>query len=452
MNSENMLETTKTNDDFSIVSTTNVTATPRKNTYKIEKYKKNLNSLRFLMLAGLVGGIAVHGLVRYWGGFTTGSLFIEKAVAQSIPATEQPIPTIYVKGAPTPDWNQITFRSLKFLGEGSVELPSINSPGLKPTRVWSEGQDLSEVMELGDFEGTEFSIEELALEEIADIVGIDLESFTLSDFETLQWQTLADLITALPGLEDLSVDAVPAIADLITSVTGNDSYIGSIGSALNSYPDLAKSQLGEHISLGNYDLTSIPGIESAALEEFSNWQNTAISGVPGLADVPFNRFSSIPVPDLSLIGNIDLPLGSLEENRFKSISGSYQEGFNVSCSSQCAHVELAGNGNLTGAQWMSGKDQKVEGGFGVLGSLNGGKEPTGRHPFGKAFKQVIWEIQEGEGSITTAMSFRICKRGIPDLGCSPYYLGPVSFFNYREKDAIILGAPLAVPASPASVP
>ena len=95
---------------------------------------------------------------------------------------------------------------------------------------------------------------------------------------------------------------------------------------------------------------------------------------------------------------------------------------------------------------MSGKFQKVKGGFGILGNLNGGKEPTGRHPFGKAFKQVIWDVDEASGSITTAMFFRICKRGgFIDLGCSPYFLGPVPFFTYHEMDPIILGTPLTVP-------
>jgi hypothetical protein len=97
---------------------------------------------------------------------------------------------------------------------------------------------------------------------------------------------------------------------------------------------------------------------------------------------------------------------------------------------------------------MSGKFQKVRGGFGILGKLNGGKEPTGRHPFGKSFKHVLWDVKESTGTVTSAMFFRICKRGWIDLGCSPYFIGPVPFFEYKEMDPIILGAPLTVPKKP----
>ena len=168
--------------------------------------------------------------------------------------------------------------------------------------------------------------------------------------------------------------------------------------------------------------------------------------------MPFNEFPGIPVPDMSFVGKVDIVLKQVENQRWKSISGSYQEGFNVPCyNKQCAHIEVAGSDNLTGAAWMSGKYQKVKGGFGILGSLGGGKEPTGRHPFGKAFKQVLWEPNEAKGSITSMMFFRICKRGFIDLGCSPYNIGPVPFFEYKEMDSIILGTPLTVPKQP-SIP
>ncbi|MHC5731627.1 MAG: hypothetical protein ACYTXY_47615, partial [Nostoc sp.] len=97
----------------------------------------------------------------------------------------QPVATKYVKGAPTPDWSSITFKNMKFGGAGSVEFPNIKNPGMKETRTWSAGQSLSEVMELGDFEATEFNIEDFTLEDIANITGINLKNLKLSDFETL---------------------------------------------------------------------------------------------------------------------------------------------------------------------------------------------------------------------------------------------------------------------------
>lgn len=430
-----------------VVVTTN-RLTPHKNTFKQEKHKQNLDRLQFLMLAGLIASIAVHGLVKYWGKFSISSLFIEKAVAQSIPASEQPIPTIYVNGIPTPDWNQITFGSLKFSsgGNSDVPIPETPIPGLKTTRIWNEGQGLSEVMELGDFEGT-FGIEELALQEIADFAGIELESLPLSDFETLQWQTITDLVAAIPGLGEISIDSIAPLADLASSVTGQ-LLSGSISSIVENYPELAVAQLGEYISLGDYNLTSIPSIEQVALKEFSNWQSTVINGIPGLENIPFSYLSGVPTPDFSFVGNVDLPLNANEANRSRSISGSNQAGFNVACVSPCAHIELSGNNNLTGAQWISGKDQKnVKGGFGFLKVMNGGKEPTGRHPYGSSFKQVVWDVQEAKGDVTTAMFFRKCHRGIPDLGCSPYFIGPVVYFTYHEEDPMALGLPIFIPTN-----
>ncbi|MDZ8137638.1 MAG: hypothetical protein RM049_20430 [Nostoc sp. DedQUE04] len=424
--------------------------------YRIEKF----NNLRYLMVAGLIAGLALHGLIRFGGSYNIGSLlFGEKAVAQTVPSkysnlntsidktkqTKQPVATKYVNGAPTPDWSSITFRNMKFGGAGSVEFPNIKNPGMKETRTWSAGHSLAEVMELGDFEATEFNIEDFTLEDIANITGINLKNLKLSDFETLNWQTLEDFAEAIPNLEDSEVGAIPPIQELVTKVTGSTASYQTVGEVLDNYAELGEVELGKYVKLDKYKLTSIPGIQDAQLKDFTNWQNTTISKVPGLADVPFDQFPSVPIPDVSFIGKVDLPLGSLESGRWMSISGSYQAGFNVPCEKKCGHIEVSGSETIVGAQWMSGKDQNVKGGFGILGSLNGGKEPTGRHPFGKSFKQVIWDINEADGSITTAMFFRICKRGWVDLGCSPYFIGPVPFFTYREIDPIILGTPLTVP-------
>ena len=51
------------------------------------------------------------------------------------------------------------------------------------------------------------------------------------------------------------------------------------------------------------------------------------------------------------------------------------------------------------------------------------------------------------------MFFRMCQRGgwfAPDLGCTPYFIGPVPFLTYRETEFLLLG-PLEQ-ASTASTP
>ncbi len=82
----------------------------------------------------------------------------------------------------------------------------------------------------------------------------------------------------------------------------------------------------------------------------------------------------------------------------------------------------------------------VKGGQGLLGILNCGKEPTGRNPFGSAFKVALWSVDETKDTAETAIFFRFCKRGIPDLGCTPYFIGPIPFLPVSREDWIIIGS------------
>lgn len=395
---------------------------------------------RYLLTLGFVTAIALHALKA---GATTPE---EAIVAANANPSNSSFPTRYYSGVPVPDWNEITFKNMVFSEAGGTELPNIKSRGMKPRRVWQARQSVANVMELGDFEASEFGIEKLSLRNIASMTGVNLKTLKLDSLELTKWQTIADLTEAIPGLGQLQVADVPPIRALVAKLARSYALDNqTIANLLETYPVLRNIELGKYIHLGNYKLTDIPGLTDAALQKFANWQNNIIGKVPGLALLPFGSFPGIPATDLTAVGKVDLPLGTLESDRHRSISGSDREGFNVSCNSKCAHIELAGSGELTGAQWISGKSQKVRGGFGVLGNLFDRREPTGRHPFGRSFKQVIWNVNEANSSITTAMFFRICKRGIPDLGCSPYGIGPVQFLNYKEMDAIFLGRPLSVP-------
>ncbi len=328
--------------------------------------------------------------------------------------------------------------------DGSVTYPGTIGT---ETRTWRAGQSIAEFMELGDFETPELLIETINISTIAKTEGLSLSKIKLSDFQLMQWQTLPNLVKAIPDLANKPVYSVQPINDFLNKL-GIPSY-GTIGNILSFYnsPNLNNAQLGKVINLNNYSLTSIPSIENTSINRFDNWQDTKINGVPGLSNLTWDNLPGLQTLDLSFVGKVDLVLRDIEANRTRSISGSYQQGFNVPClQNNCAHAEMAGVGKTTGTQWISGKVQKVNGGFGILKAINGGKEPTGRNPFGSAFKQVIWNIDEESGSMETAMFFRICKT-IPFIGrtCSPYFIGPIPFINYREKDTIIFGQPNSFP-------
>lgn len=398
--------------------------------------KRPLDNLRYLLLTGLLGGLFLHTFIKAGLMNQTLGLLMPPAVAS--------IPTINTTEGFTPNWSRVKFEDMIFSEGGNVSYPG--RKGGTETRTWEAGEGLAQIMEFGDFADAGLGIEEISLEYMTDKLGLDLNRFSLADFELMKWQTLPDLVDAIPQLERLKVNKVPPIQDFFSKMgisVGNN----TIGNILDRNPRLDDIPLGSKIDLEDYSITEIPGLEKTQVQDFNNWDDTLIGGVPGLNELPWSEFPRILTPTLGFVGQVDLPLMEVEANRTRTISGSYQEGFNVPClQDDCAHMEVAGPGKTTGVEWISGKFQKVKGGFGPLGMVFNGKEPTGRHPFGKAFKQVVWNINEAEGSVETTMFFRICKR-IAFIGktCTPYGIGPVPFITYQEKDPIILGTPSTLP-------
>ncbi len=355
--------------------------------------------------------------------------------AEVAPATTQ------VEGVELPDLGQITFSTLPAIAEsGSFTAPPevVEALGYDPSRSWSAGQTAEEYLKLGDFQES-FQLQKYNLETLATMGGTSAETAKLSDFELLNRQTIGDLVTAVPELANRQISEVSPIADLLSQSVGNafdpTQTLGFV--AQNS--DLSQLSLGG-IDLTIYDLNSIPGLKFAPLETFREWQNTLLKGVPGLKDIPWSQFLN-PVTLSGGIGKVDVVLGSAEKNRAYTISGSYKEGFQVPCLQEsCPHIEMAGLPLLKGRQWISGKAQKVKGGHGILGMVNGGKEPTGRHPFGNAFKVVLTAAKEAEAKAEFGLYFRFCaKTKFVDFGCTPYVIGPIPWIPAKEKDWIFLG-------------
>ncbi|MCC5611125.1 hypothetical protein LC612_31320 [Nostoc sp. CHAB 5834] len=394
--------------------------------------RPNDNTLRYLIFLGLVGSLFIHSFIKYGLLNQTIGLIMPKASAQ--------VPVINSPNGFTPDWSRFKFSDMIISESNSVTYPGTRGT---ETRTWTVGQSISEFMELGDFETPQLAIENLNLSTIASVQGINLSGLTLDDFQLIQWQTLPSLTKAISGLSNRNVRSVEPVSDFLRrfGITG-----GTIGNASQN-SRLRDVQLGRVINLKNYSLRSISDIQNTSINRFGNWQDSKINGVPGLSTLSWDNLPGLQTLDLSFIGKVDIVLRDIEANRTRSISGSYQQGFNVPClQNNCAHAEVAGIGRTTGTQWISGKVQKVTGGFGILKALNDGQEPTGRNPFGSAFKQVIWDTDEASGSMETAMFFRICKT-IPFVGrtCSPYFIGPVPFIEYKEKDPIIFGQPSTLP-------
>lgn len=389
------------------------------------------------VVTGLLISIFLSGLP-----FEIGGLLGKKAVAVS-PQPGNSVPTITWQNTQLPDWNRITFSNLPGIQEsGSFVAPPevIDKLDYDPSRSWTAGQTPDQYTKLGDFEDT-FKLQEFNLETIASKVGLDLSQINLKQFGVMNLQTLGSLVEAIPTLKSLSIQAVKPVLDLLTSQLNTDFNPSlTIGQLLQQTPILGELEFS-HLALDKYSLDSIPGLEATAVGAFKDWQSVNINQIPGLSNVPFSQFPVPANPIGADVGTVDIAFGRAEQQRQRPISGSDVEGFKVSCQQDCAHVELAGSAKVLGTQWISGQYQEVRGGHGALAVVNGGKEPTGRHPFGEAFKVVVWDTQESQGTMSQALFFRVCIRhGFVDLGCTPYFIGPVPWLSYHEKDPIFLGS------------
>jgi len=358
--------------------------------------------------------------------------------AQSSLQPGSPVPVIQDQILGTkPDWVQITLRTLPaVLESGSFQAPAdlIRLLGYDPSRVWQAGQTADQYMQLGDFQES-FQLQQFSLYEIAALVGLDWPALRLADFALVAWQTLGDLVQALPDLANRPVESVAPIADLLKGEVDPQTAIAEV----LQDEALASLNLGD-LNLEQYGLGDIPGLIEAPLESFRDWQQSVIDQVPGLADVPFANFPNPIVEQGVVVGQVDVVFGPAEGDRTNTISGSYVEGFNVPCEADCAHLEIGQPTLVEGTQWVSGKYQQVRGGRGALAAANGGVEPTGRHPFGNAFKVAVLDTDEASGTAETGLYFRMCVRNLfVDLGCTPYFIGPIPWLPVQEEGMVFLG-------------
>lgn len=343
-----------------------------------------------------------------------------------------------------PDWTQISFSKMPAISQSGSFLGQdyTQAIGYDLSRTWTAGQTPDQYLMLGDISEA-LQPELLSLGTIAQQTNLNLDQVALSAFTLVGKQTLDQLVKAVPVLGQFKVQDIAPIAQLLSAKTADNWSDRTLTQILSSNPQLGQLKL-EEIDLSQYSISSIPNLNNTQLGAFSNWQSTLIKDIPGLNVLPLSNFPN-PVAELgNLVMRIDAIYGNAERRRINTISGSDVQGFSVNCQqNDCAYIELDdlensgrnGRGTLEGKQWISGKYQQVQGGWGCLKGVNGGKEPTGRLPFGSAFKVVVMEPDERTDTVDTALFFRFCS----PCGCSPYFIGPVPFFNYRVNSPIFVG-------------
>lgn len=407
---------------------------------------------RFLSLVGLSIFLVIISSFISW--------VASPIVAQISPLAEWNLPTRLMPAATAtdsqvllPDWQRISFGMMPPIQESG----SINTGEF--SRQWKAGQTPDRYLTLGDIESA-LRPDLLSLSTIAKTVSnLDLKTVALDSFPLVGAQTLQHLTDVVPNLGQISPAQIPPIAALLKANSAQTDFSTPLSTLLAQNPASGKLKLNE-IDLLSYEIADIPNIDAVQLGQLQGWQDTLIADVPALNALPL---ASFPVP-LSEVGNavarIDTIWGRSEQRRQRTVSGSDVAGFSVKCEGiECPYIELDDLENsgrnirdeFEGRSWISGKYQLVRGGWGCLQGVNGGKEETGRLPYGSVFKVVVMEPDEKTDTVDTALFFRFKNF----CGATPYFVGPVPFFTYKVNAPIFIGTlddaqmrAISVPTSP----
>jgi hypothetical protein len=396
-----------------------------------------------VVIVCIIYSIAAQATINTFGDGNLPTRIVEVANPQSrLPATKVLLP----------DWSRISLSQLPGISQsGAIDgSPYSQTLGYDLSRTWNVGMTPDQYLKLGDIsealQAEEFSLQAIALrtapEANTDIDSIDLNKITLSKFPLIGEQTLRHLAQVVPDLAKTQVNNITPVATLLKSkgITASNLTLAQV---LTQY-EVGQMKLGQ-IDLSKFSISSIPNLDAVQLQQFTGWMNSNVSDIPGLGQVPLGLMPN-PITKIgSLVMRIDVVYGPAENRRNNTISGSDVQGFSVPCNEKdCAYLELddlenAGGSDrskLEGKQWISGKYQEVEGGRGILKAVNNGREPTGRLPFGKAFKVVVMEPDETTDTVDTALFFRFCAWR---MGCTPYFIGPVPFFSYKVNSLMFVG-------------
>ncbi|MTJ49922.1 M23 family peptidase [Dolichospermum sp. UHCC 0259] len=342
-----------------------------------------------------------------------------------------------------PDWKQISLSQLPGISQsGAIDgSPYSQTLGYDLSRTWTVGMTPDEYLKLGDISEA-LQTEKFSLQAIGDITSIDLNKIALSEFSLIEQQTLSHLAKVVPQLAQTAVKDIQSIAALLKTQGIQPANL-TLSQVLTQY-EVGNIKLGE-VDLSKFSLTSIPNLEAVPIQDLTNWMNSFVKNIPGLGQVPLGLMPN-PISEVgNLVMRIDAVYGIVENRRNNTISGSDVQGFSVPCTQKdCAYLELdnlenvgkSDRSSLEGKQWISGKYQEVEGGWGILKAVNNGREPTGRLPFGKAFKVVVMETDETTDTANTALYFRFCAG---KMGCTPYFIGPIPFFSYQVNALMFVG-------------
>ncbi len=319
-------------------------------------------------------------------------------------------------------------------------------PSYDPAREWIAGQFPSEVIKMGDLMYSGAGIEQLTMDDIGQLTGIDIENFQLADVPFLQDFTLSDLVGDVPFLGDYALTDIPNIADKIGGSGSED----MLSQYLSDNPDIAQMTVGNS-TLGSLQVSDVPNLGATKMGEMPEVGDDVIANVPGLSAAQFGQY-----PGLEMVGGLipiakqDISFGAKEYSGSKATPKPVSGGTNgketwepIACVGGCAHIELYDSdispikGAWAGSNWMTNK-HRVKDGFGVLGAMFN-EAGAYRVPFGPTFALQVRGTDEKTGAADWGLAFRVCKRGFIDLGCTAYFMEVPLPITTQEGATILTG-------------
>ena len=368
-------------------------------------------------------------------------LLLNISLIALVTTTKQPVLSQEREIKLLPDFSQISLDDFGNIEEsGAIGAEYNELAGYNVSRQFIAGDRPEQFLKLGDLGA--LAPEKFTLEDILNTSksNVDLSTRTLSEFSLVGKQTLEELVEAVPDLGREKASDIAPIASLLEEKGEGDATNYDLSKIIND-KFLANSKLDE-IDLSEFSVDSIPHVEQAQLGDFADYKESLIAEIPGLADVPLADYPHPITPIGNFIARIDFIWGGAETARHRTISGSYLDGFQVDCDSNCEYLELDDEENagraisspFEGKQWIAGREHYVNGGTGCFA---GGFEPTGIHPFGDVFKEVLWWSSEPTDTAQIVIFFNIKT----SCGESPYFIGPIPFPMglVRSNDFIFLG-------------
>lgn len=223
----------------------------------------------------------------------------------------------------------------------------------------------------------------------------------------------------IPGITQTIQGRLLTIPDLKNMSSGNfDTYRNSFEPTIRQFPELKKVPLAKLqdklLSLSPNPKSLLPSFLAIADNYWGHSEYTDTS-------VPRNQYVSGTVTCEGRNVPVAPPAG---------LAISYLELSDVAGS----------DGKYYGKRWISGNDQQVEGGCGVLKAVNNGLEPAGRLVWGTdTFKIVLNKVDERSQQAEFSAYMRLCAN-LPIGGktCTPYFI-PLPWFPVSRHNWVAIG-------------